>query len=102
MSYIYSDATIREILRNAKTIAIVGASPKDVRPSFFVARYMLDKNFRVFPVRIIAFFRSIPDRQEKPSSAKRFTQRSEKSPSRSTSSTFFAAPPKQRAWWMRR
>ena len=50
MSYVYSDGAIREILRNAKTIAIVGASPKDVRPSFFVARYMLDKNYRVFPV----------------------------------------------------
>ncbi len=46
----YSDTFIRSILDNVKTIAIVGASPKDVRPSFFVARYLLDKGYRVFPV----------------------------------------------------
>ena len=46
----YSDAFIRSILDSVKTIAIVGASPKDVRPSFFVARYLLDKGYRVIPV----------------------------------------------------
>ena len=46
----YSDDTIRKILGSVKTIAIVGASAKDVRPSFFVARYLLDKGFRVFPI----------------------------------------------------
>lgn len=46
----YSDAFIRSILDSVKTVAIVGASSKDVRPSFFVARYLLDKGYRVIPV----------------------------------------------------
>ena len=46
----YSDAFIRGILNSVKTIAIVGASHKDVRPSYFVARYLLDKGYRVFPI----------------------------------------------------
>jgi uncharacterized protein len=46
----YTDAHIRRILDSVKSIAIVGASPKDVRPSYFVARYLLDKGYRVIPV----------------------------------------------------
>jgi predicted CoA-binding protein len=33
-----------------KTIAIVGASANEVRPSFFVLKYLLAKGFEVFPV----------------------------------------------------
>ena len=46
----YSDSHVRKILDSVKTVAIVGASHKDVRPSFFVARYLLDKGYRVIPV----------------------------------------------------
>jgi predicted CoA-binding protein len=46
----YSDAFIRKILDGVKSIAIVGASPKDVRPSYFVTRYLLDKGYHVIPV----------------------------------------------------
>ncbi|MGH6926420.1 MAG: CoA-binding protein [Propylenella sp.] len=46
----YSDDYIRAILDSVKSIAIVGASAKDVRPSYFVARYLLDKGYRVFPI----------------------------------------------------
>jgi predicted CoA-binding protein len=46
----YPDSYIREILRNVRTVAIVGASDKDVRPSYFVARYLLDKGYRILPV----------------------------------------------------
>jgi uncharacterized protein len=46
----YPDAFIRGLLNSVKTIAIVGASHKDVRPSYFVARYLLDKGYKVFPV----------------------------------------------------
>jgi uncharacterized protein len=46
----YTDDFIRKILTTVKTIAVVGASANDVRPSYFVMKYMIDKGFRVFPV----------------------------------------------------
>jgi hypothetical protein len=46
----YSDAYIRAVFDSAKSVAIVGASHKDVRPSYFVARYLLDKGYRVYPI----------------------------------------------------
>ncbi len=46
----YSDAEIRAVLDDVKTIAMVGASAKDVRPSYFVLKYLLAKGYRVIPV----------------------------------------------------
>jgi uncharacterized protein len=46
----YPDAYIRRILGSVKNVAIVGASHKDVRPSYFVAKYLLDKGYQVFPI----------------------------------------------------
>lgn len=46
----YSDAYIRDILNTYKTIAMVGASAKQVRPSYFAMKYLLEKGFRVIPV----------------------------------------------------
>ncbi|MDR3493477.1 MAG: CoA-binding protein [Ancalomicrobiaceae bacterium] len=46
----YSDATIRAILREVRTVAIIGASANEVRPSFFVTKYLIAKGYRVFPV----------------------------------------------------
>ncbi|CAN5514979.1 CoA-binding protein [soil metagenome] len=40
----------RDILRAVKTIAIVGASNNDVRPSYFVMKYLLDKGYEVVPI----------------------------------------------------
>ncbi|HEY6632934.1 MAG TPA: CoA-binding protein [Rhizobiaceae bacterium] len=46
----YDNAYISGILNSVKTVAIVGASANDVRPSFFVLKYLLDKGFDVYPV----------------------------------------------------
>lgn len=46
----YDDAAIRHILTETRTIAMVGASAKEIRPSYFVLKYLLAKGFRVIPV----------------------------------------------------
>lgn len=46
----YDNAYIAGILNSVKTIAVVGASANEVRPSFFVLKYLLAKGFDVFPV----------------------------------------------------
>lgn len=46
----YDNAYISGILNSVKTVAIVGASANDVRPSFFVAKYLIDKGYEVYPV----------------------------------------------------
>ena len=46
----YSADYIRDILRSVKTIALVGASANEVRPSYFVMKYMIDKGYEVIPV----------------------------------------------------
>ena len=46
----YDDALLRRILTNAKTIAMVGASPNWVRPSNFAMKYLQRKGYRVIPV----------------------------------------------------
>lgn len=46
----YENSYISGILHDVKTIAIVGASANDVRPSHFVAKYLIDKGYTVFPI----------------------------------------------------
>jgi predicted CoA-binding protein len=46
----YSDDLIKSILRSTKTIAMVGASGNDMRPSYFAMKYLLDKGFLVRPI----------------------------------------------------
>lgn len=46
----YEASYIRAILLGVKRIALVGASNNDVRPSYFVMKYMLDKGYEVVPV----------------------------------------------------
>ena len=46
----YPDAYIRGILNTAKTIAMVGISPKDNRPSYFAFKYLLERGYHMIPV----------------------------------------------------
>ncbi len=45
------DEEMREILSNCKTVAVVGISPKEDRPSYVVAAYLKSKGYRIIPVR---------------------------------------------------
>ena len=46
----YAPDLIRSILQSVKTIALVGASANEVRPSYFVMKYLIDKGYEVIPV----------------------------------------------------
>jgi predicted CoA-binding protein len=46
----YSDGYIRGILNTVKTIAMVGASEKDNRPSYFAFKYLLERGYNMIPV----------------------------------------------------
>ncbi len=46
----YSDEYIRIILKDVKTIAMVGCSPKWNRPSNFAMKYLQGKGYKVIPV----------------------------------------------------
>lgn len=45
-----AEADIVEILRQARTIAVVGCSPKPIRPSHAAARYLIEEGYRVVPI----------------------------------------------------
>jgi uncharacterized protein len=46
----YSDDYIRSILHSVKSIAMVGASPVDVRPSYFAFKYLVQRGYDMIPV----------------------------------------------------
>ena len=46
----YPDTLIKSILREVKTIAMVGASGNDIRPSYFAMMYLLNKGYKIIPV----------------------------------------------------
>jgi O-acetylhomoserine (thiol)-lyase len=70
----YTDAKLRRILSEVRTIAMVGASSNWNRPSYFVMKYLQGKGYRVIPVnpgtagkeqlgeKIYASLRDIPDK----------------------------------------
>jgi predicted CoA-binding protein len=47
---VYSDDYIRSILNSVKSIAMVGASPVDVRPSYFAFKYLVQRGYDMIPV----------------------------------------------------
>src|SRR3954462_6061999 len=46
----YDDAYIRGILNGVKSIAMVGASPVNVRPSYFAFKYLAQRGYDMIPV----------------------------------------------------
>jgi predicted CoA-binding protein len=46
----YPDGYIRGILNAVKTIAMVGASEKENRPSYFAFKYLLERGYTMIPV----------------------------------------------------
>src|SRR6202161_3540972 len=46
----YDDSTIRGILNTVKTIAMVGASEKENRPSYFAFKYLLERGYTMIPI----------------------------------------------------
>jgi predicted CoA-binding protein len=46
----YPDDYIRGILNSVKSIAMVGASPVDVRPSYFAFKYLVQRGYDMIPV----------------------------------------------------
>jgi O-acetylhomoserine (thiol)-lyase len=51
---IYHDDYIKRVLRDTKTIAMVGASTNWNRPSYFAMKYLIAKGYRVLPINPIA------------------------------------------------
>lgn len=49
----YEDDFIKKILLNTKTIAIVGLSDKENRPSHFAAKYLKNRGFKIIPINPI-------------------------------------------------
>lgn len=45
-----NDRLIKTILQNSKTIAVVGISDKEYKPSYSVARYLIANNYTIYPV----------------------------------------------------
>ena len=46
----YDDSYIRGILNTVKTIAMVGASAKDNRPSYFAFKYLTERGYNMIPI----------------------------------------------------
>jgi predicted CoA-binding protein len=45
-----SDLFLRDILTTTKTIAMVGLSMNETRPSYFVGRYLYKRGYKIIPV----------------------------------------------------
>jgi len=46
----YADDYIRAILNGVKSIAMVGASPANTRPSYFVFKYLVQRGYDMIPI----------------------------------------------------
>jgi predicted CoA-binding protein len=50
----YSDEKLKEILKNSKTIAVVGASRTSGKPAHYVPLYLKTKGYKIIPVNPFA------------------------------------------------
>ncbi|TVR74346.1 MAG: CoA-binding protein [Sphaerobacteraceae bacterium] len=50
MPRIETDDELRQVISGARTIAVVGLSPREHRDSFRVAKYLQDQGYRIVPV----------------------------------------------------
>jgi predicted CoA-binding protein len=48
---VVSDDELRQILKDSKTIAVIGLSPLPARPSYGVTRYMQNQGYKIYGVR---------------------------------------------------
>ncbi len=46
----YTDDSLRDVLTSVRSLAVVGLSPNWNRPSYFVAKYLQGKGYRIMPV----------------------------------------------------
>ena len=46
----YPDGYIRDILKSVKSIALVGASNNQARPSWIVTKYLLERGYEIIPI----------------------------------------------------
>ena len=56
---VYSDNLIKKILKDTNSIAIVGLSEKPNRPSYFAAKYLQNKGYKIIPVNPITKSKTI-------------------------------------------
>jgi predicted CoA-binding protein len=50
MAELTTPAEVTEVLRSARTIAVLGAHHDEARPAFYVPDYLFAQGYRVFPV----------------------------------------------------
>ena len=46
----YPDSVIEYVLKSVKTIALVGFSANESRPSFFVTKYLIERGYTLYPI----------------------------------------------------
>ena len=46
----YPDSVIEHVLKSVKTIALVGFSANESRPSFFVTKYLIERGYTLYPI----------------------------------------------------
>ena len=46
----FSDDFLRDILKKTKTIAMIGLSMNETRPSYFVGRYLHKRGYKIIPI----------------------------------------------------